>query len=60
MKLESGFALLDVKRGRVGLRKAINKKPVRVVIYGEIKCSWGNEDGESQEFEVLVDKVVVE
>lgn len=60
MKLQSNFALLDVKRGRVGLRKKLEKGAlVPVIIYGRVTHIWGNDDGESQEFEVEVDSVEV-
>ncbi len=64
MKLQSKFALLDVKRGRVGLRKKLVKAGaegalIPVVIYGRIVRCWGADDGVSQEFEVEVDSVEV-
>jgi hypothetical protein len=63
MKLQSGFAILDVKRGRVALKKAVRKLPkkggIKVIIHGHIDVIWGNDDGESQEFAVQVDKVEV-
>lgn len=62
MQLQSTFALLDVRHGRVGLLKAVgfsneNKKLVPVVIHGFIDSAWGHDDGDSREFEVHVTKV---
>jgi len=60
MKLQSGFALLDVKHGRKALAKAIERgEKFQVTITGTIESQWGHDDGESIEFEVLVDKVEV-
>ncbi len=63
MRLNSKFALLDVKRGRVGLRKRLDGRDdaelVEVVIHGCITGVWGHDDGESQEFTVEVDRVEV-
>jgi len=63
MKIRSDFALLDVKYGRHKLLEKIgfsNKPkcdPIPVVIHGEITGAWGNDDGISREFEVIVGKV---
>lgn len=69
IKLQSDFALLDVKRGRKKLLKLIGfagsylggpkRKPIPVIIHGEITGAWGYYDGISQEFEVIVKKVEV-
>ena len=60
MKLQSTYALLDVKRGRVGLNKLMDKSErVRVTIEGEIDAVYGDDDGESQEFTVDVSRVTV-
>jgi len=57
MKIQSNFALLDVKHGRKGLEKALSKGPIPVTITGNLTGVWGNDDGESVEFEVEVTKV---
>jgi len=67
MKLQSDFALLDVKHGRRQLDKLIDKggkghdlpERIPVVIHGWITGRWGSDDGESQEFNVEVSKVEV-
>ena len=60
MKLQSTYAMLDVMRGRVGLKKAIERgKAVSVVIEGEISDMFGNDDGVSREFNVDVKRVTV-
>jgi len=69
MKIQSTFALLDVKRGRKKLLKILGypgnhmggpqRKPIPVVIYGEIIGPWGHDDGISQEFEVIVKEVEI-
>lgn len=60
MNLHSTYAMLDVKRGRVGLRKRLAKgEKVRVTIEGEIDAVFGGDDGTSQEFTVDVSKVHV-
>ena len=59
MKLQSDFAILDVKRGRTSLRKHLEDgggaASVSVAIIGKIDLPWGADDGESQEFEVRVE-----
>lgn len=62
MRLQSKFAILDVMRGRVGLLKRLkpsDAKPVEVVIHGRIEDEFGSDDGVSQEFNVIVDRVEV-
>lgn len=60
MKLQSDFALLDVKRGRARLAKEIKSGPrIPVVIHGWIDHQWGDDDGTSIEFAVDVTKVEV-
>ncbi len=63
MKLQSDFAILDVKRGRVGLLKQLEKAggsaSVPVTIVGRITFPHGSDDGVSQEFSVDVDRVTV-
>lgn len=72
MRIQSRFAILDVKRGRKQLRKyfedrghsyrspVINSdERIPVVIYGVIDGPWGRDDGESQEFEIEVDRVEI-
>ena len=61
MRLQALFALLDVKHGRVGLKKRIDKgERIPVTIRGEICGSWGDDDGTSREFDVEVASVIVE
>ncbi len=61
MDLESGFALLDVKRGRRDLVRKLGKEPVELIIHGTIKdtADVGQDDGTSREFTVHVTKVEV-
>ena len=60
MKIQSQFAILDVKHGRKTLSKHLNQSgPVKVVIAGIIQNAWGRDDGESKEFEVLVTSIDV-
>ncbi len=72
MKLQSGFAILDVKRGRKALREACRKTlaipcskrdkmaiRIPIVIKGFIIGEHGNDDGVSQEFTVGVSHVKV-
>jgi hypothetical protein len=61
--LKSGFALLDVKSGRKALFKALGytgrsgAAPIPVTITGFIVGAWGDDDGNSREFEIDVRKV---
>jgi hypothetical protein len=67
VKLQSDFALLDVRRGRRQLDKMIERggkghdlpKRVPVVIRGWITHRHGRDDGVSQEFGIDVAEVVV-
>lgn len=67
MKLQSTFALLDVKRGRRQLDKMIERggkghdlpERIPVVIRGWITHRHGYDDGESQEFGIDVAEVIV-
>lgn len=71
MKLQSDFALLDVKRGRRQLDKMVERngmtgaakhdlpKPIPVVIRGYITHRYGSDDGVSQEWGVDVSSVEV-
>ena len=66
MKLQSDFALLDVRRGRRQLDKLCDKaggndlpKRIPVVIHGWITHRHGSDDGVSQEYGVEVDRVEV-
>ncbi len=60
MRLQSDYAILDVKRGRgVLLKQVAEKGPVRVVIYGTVEGGFGHDDGTSREFNVDVDRVEV-
>ena len=61
--IKSDFALLDVKRGRGALFKALGHTgrkpgtgaaPIPVTITGFILGAWGNDDGTSREFEIQV------
>lgn len=68
MKLQSDFALLDVKHGRKGLAKMMppgsqslpKEKRIPVVIRGYISHRHGADDGTSIEFGVDVTSVEVE
>ncbi len=59
MKITSNFALLDVKRGRVGLLKKTATHLIPVTIKGFIDDRFGGDDGTSIEFCVDVKKVVL-
>jgi hypothetical protein len=71
MKLQSDFALLDVKRGRRQLDKLVDRngktgaekhdlpERIPVVIHGWITHRHGRDDGVSQEYGVEVDRVEV-
>ena len=71
MKLQSDFAILDVKRGRKTLDRMIERsgqtgakrhdlpERIPVLIHGWITGRSGHDDGESQEFSVEVTKVEV-
>ncbi len=60
MRLQSGFAILDVKGGRKSLAERLKRgELVGVVIHGTIDSAHGSDDGESQEFTVDVTKVEV-
>ena len=60
MKLDSGYALLDVKRGRKSLELELKKgRRLPVFIRGHI-VQTGNNDGVSTEFVVDVDSAVAE
>lgn len=54
--INSDFAILDVKRGRVELARRVNKGDNRipVTIRGYIVSQHGNDDGTSIEFEIEV------
>ncbi|MEE8608956.1 MAG: hypothetical protein V3S55_15235 [Nitrospiraceae bacterium] len=62
-RIQSDFALLDVKQGRAGLNKKFKNgaegDPLPIVIHGSIVGVWGSDDGISQEFTVKVDKVKI-
>lgn len=71
MKLQSDFAILDVKRGRKALDRMVElngltgarrhdlPERIPVVIHGWITGRHGSDDGVSQEFTVEVTKVEV-
>jgi hypothetical protein len=54
--IDSGFAILDVKRGRVELARRVNKgeKRIPVTIRGYITDVNSNDDGTSIEFAIEV------
>lgn len=56
----SGVAFLDVTIGRQELRKIVRGgRAVPVIIRGVIDCEFSEDDGESQEFEVLVEALEI-
>lgn len=64
-EIKSEFALLDVKKGRGALFKALGYtgrrkdiSPIPVTITGFIIGAWGKDDGVSREFEIEVTDVV--
>ncbi|EMG53119.1 hypothetical protein WYI_13812 [Ochrobactrum sp. CDB2] len=69
MKLSSEFAILDVKRGRKKLAEHFKDLPpfgecpdnlrIPVTIHGYIAGDWGRDDGTSQEFSIMVEKLEV-
>ena len=62
MKLQSDFAVLDVKLGRKLLRHSLKKNgpgSVSVIIHGTIEEEHGGDDGVSQEFGINVTRVEV-
>lgn len=60
MKVKSGLVIVDVTSGRKKLQREIKKgKKFKFEIIGTCDNPWGNDDGISQEFEVLVDKIHV-
>lgn len=67
MRLQSDFAVLDVRHGRRQLDKLCDKvgghdlpERIPVVIYGWITHRHGRDDGMSQEFGVQVSRVEVQ
>lgn len=66
-KITSNFALLDVEKGRKALAKHFEGRPkfgecpeemrIPVTIHGYLDCQWGNDDGTSTEFAVIVEKL---
>jgi len=66
MKIESDHAILDVKKGRGALIKAVGGRGtsykitgnvVPVTIRGYVDEAWGRDDGISREFELVVTDV---
>ena len=67
MKIQSTYALIDVKRGRKELAKHFSKRPrmgscpenlrIPVVITGYLDGQHGHDDGESIEFSMVVENV---
>ena len=62
-KIQSDFAILDVKHGRKKLfdhlGHDLSEEEVPVTITGKIRYAFGNDDGVSQEFTVDVESVVI-
>jgi hypothetical protein len=61
MEIDSGFAILDVKKGRKSLLKHFmaRKGNIRVLIEADITGQWSHDDGVSIEFELDVKSVTV-
>jgi hypothetical protein len=61
VKIDTALAILDVKRGRKALNRAVAGGGARipVTIHGFIVGSWSVDDGTSREFEVEVTSAVV-
>ena len=67
MKIESDFAIIDVKRGRKALSRLMPQGSlslaecdrIPVTIHGYIFCQHGADDGVSIEFGVDVERVEV-
>lgn len=59
-KIDSKFAILDIKRGRVELARRLNRGDNRipVTVRGYIVNQHGNDDGTSIEFEIEVTDAV--
>lgn len=67
MKFTSDFAILDIKTGRAALAHRFVTRPrmgpcpenlrVPVVITGYLDCVHSRDDGVSQEFSVVVEKL---
>lgn len=59
VKVDSTYALLDVKKGRRKLAGRVERlregEGIPVVIHGRIVSRWGGDDGTSIEFQVAVD-----
>lgn len=61
-KIKSEFAILDVlsTKERALLQYQLKKDgPLNITIKGKLTRAWGNYDGVSQEYEVLVEDVEV-
>lgn len=57
--INSDFALLDIKRGRVQMAKRVNRgERIPVTIRGYIDNAHGHDDGTSIEFSVVVTSAV--
>ena len=60
LKIKSEFALLDVLGSGASLQRALAKRGgVPVTIKGRITSVWGNHDGTSQEYQMMVQFVEV-
>ena len=58
IRVQSNFAILDVKRGHKTLTKELNKgNAVEVVVTGNLVGEYGSFDGMSVEFEIDVGSV---
>ena len=54
-RINSDFALLDIKRGRKALLKHLDEHgPQEVVVTMTLNRAWGNDDGVSIEFQADV------
>lgn len=60
LRIKSDFALIDVQGSGKSLQHALTKKGgIPVVIRGRITAAWGNHDGTSQEYQMLVQSIEV-
>ena len=70
MKITSNFAVLDVKDGRQELNRHFAGQSalggdnpelrIPITITGYIDCVWGDDDGISREFGIVVEKLILE
>ena len=60
IKIDSGFAIIDVKKGRKALKHYVESRygqRVKVHLEGYIDQVHGNDDGISQEFQMIVETI---